>query len=71
MEVKNYHTTAVQICGECQGEGSKLTAVVVYRHGSTDDQDRTRCATCDGTGRVKITKDITLTIAPHVQHAIK
>ena len=65
---KSYKQAAIQICGECQGEGVIWQLTRPARHGSDYETGTlARCAICAGTGRVKVVKDITVTITPHIQ----
>ena len=66
MEVKKYKIKEVQLCGICKGEGHKTVITEAPRHGSdTGTIRRELCPTCEGTGMVAITRDITLTIKSH------
>jgi len=61
-----YKQTAVQICGECRGEGCVYREVEPARHGSdTGVGNMELCPLCRGSGMVKVTRDITITIEAH------
>lgn len=63
---KIYKQTAVQICGECRGECRVYCEVEPARHGSdTGVGAWERCPLCRGSGMVKVTRDIIITIEPH------
>lgn len=67
--LKKFNKTEIQICGDCKGEGKVWKQTEPARHGSSDYEigHFNTCSTCGGTGRVKVTKDITITIEPHTQ----
>lgn len=66
MEVKHYNIKEVQLCGICKGEGSRTITVSPPRHGSdTGTTRREPCPTCEGSGMVDITREVTITIKSH------
>jgi DnaJ-class molecular chaperone len=67
MSRQKYHKSAVQICGECLGEGEVWQRTELARHGSSDHDAGiiVTCGTCSGSGMVKVTRDVTITVDPH------
>jgi len=67
MTIKKYNQSAIQICGDCKGEGKVWQQTEPARHGSSDYEvgHFKTCSTCSGSGMVKVTRDITITIEPH------
>lgn len=68
MSTKEYHKSEIQICGNCKGEGQVWKQTEPARHGSSDYEigHFITCSTCTGSGIVKVTRDITITIEPHI-----
>jgi len=67
MTIKKYFKSETQICGDCKGEGQLWSELEPHRHGSSGNMEIVTCSTCAGTGRVKVTRDVTITIEPHIQ----
>jgi len=65
MTIKKYFKTENQVCGECEGEGQRWSELEPARHGSSGVCEMVVCSTCTGSGMVKVTRDITITIEPH------
>jgi len=66
---KTYKQTAIQICGDCLGQGVLYVEPHIYSHGSDNSTGKlVTCKMCEGNGRVKVVKDITITITPHTQY---
>lgn len=63
---KKFLEIEIQICADCGGEGQKSKEIEPYRHGSSGEYEMIECPTCLGSGIVKITRDITITITPYL-----
>jgi len=64
---KSYTKSAIQICGECMGEGQTWVNTSPPRHGSdTGTGFWQTCPTCQGVSIVKVTKHIVITVEPHL-----
>ena len=66
MTIKKYNQSAVQICGDCKGDGQRWSELEPARHGSSGVCEMVVCSTCSGSGMVRVTRDITITIEPHL-----
>jgi len=66
--IRRFKKTQIQICGDCKGEGRFWQQIEPARHGSdTGSWGWYNCATCDSSGRVVVTREIVITVEPHVQ----
>jgi DnaJ-class molecular chaperone len=59
--------TRIAVCKDCKGDGVIIIPGIHLGHGNYDDDTEETCETCEGTGMVKIKKQVftTITIMPH------
>lgn len=62
---KDYKRVRIEICGQCFGEGQEWKEDSPPRHGSDHGEGHfEQCGLCGGTGKVKVTKETTVTVEP-------
>ena len=64
---KGYSKVITAICEDCKGEGTITIPGVYLGHGNYEADTVETCETCQGTGMVKVRKEVftTITITSH------
>ena len=64
-KVRNYDTERIEVCRNCKGTGVAYTEPEFHPYGKEDDPQPYECPVCQGSGRVKKTLNIKITIEPY------
>lgn len=64
-KVRNYEKESIEVCRNCKGTGIAYTVPEFHPYGREDDPQPYECPVCRGSGRVKKTLNIEITIEPH------
>lgn len=64
-KVRNYEKESIEVCRNCKGTGIAYTVPEFHPYGREDDPQPYECPVCRGSGRVKKTLNIEITIEPY------
>ena len=64
-KVRNYDKESIEVCRNCKGTGVAYTVPEFHPYGKEDDPQPYECPVCQGSGRVKKTLNIEITIEPY------
>lgn len=64
-KVRNYDKESIEVCRNCKGTGVAYTEPEFHPYGKEDDPQPYECPVCQGSGRVKKTLNIKITIEPY------
>lgn len=64
-KVRNYEKESIEVCRNCKGTGIVYTVPEFHPYGREDDPQPCECPVCRGSGRVKKTLNIEITIEPY------
>lgn len=64
-KVRNYNKESIEVCRNCKGTGVAYTVPELHPCGKEDDPQPYECPICRGSGRVKKTLNIKITIEPY------
>lgn len=64
-KVCNYEKESIEVCRNCKGTGIAYTVPEFHPYGREDDPQPYECPVCRGSGRVKKTLNIEITIEPY------
>lgn len=64
-KVRNYDKESIEVCRNCKGTGVAYMVPKFHPYGKEDDPQPYECPVCRGSGRVKKTSNIRITIEPY------
>lgn len=64
-KVRNYDKESIEVCRNCKGTGVAYTLPEFHPYGKEDAPEPYECPVCQGSGRVKKTLNIEITIEPY------
>lgn len=64
-KVRNYDKESIEVCRNCKGTGVAYTVQEFHPCGKEDDPRPYECPVCRGSGRIKKTLNIEITIEPY------
>jgi DnaJ-class molecular chaperone len=64
-KVRHYDKESIEVCRNCKGTGVAYTVPEFHPYGKEKDPEPFECPVCKGSGRVKKTLNIEITIEPY------
>lgn len=64
-KVRNYKNERIEVCRNCQGTGIAYTVPEFHHYGKEDAPEPYECPVCKGSGRIRKTQNIEITIEPY------
>lgn len=64
-KVRSYAKESIEVCRNCKGTGVAYTVPEFHPYGKDDDPVPHECPVCNGSGRVRKTLKIEITIGPY------
>ncbi|MDR2131000.1 MAG: hypothetical protein LBP56_07550 [Odoribacteraceae bacterium] len=63
---RDYNRESVEVCRNCKGSGVVHGPAAFHAHGREVDPEAVECAVCKGSGRVRKSLAVRVTIEPYV-----